>query len=124
MALTLTLEQISRMSQEQLIDAYRHGYQLEELAFPGVYPDENKIIPYSPRRKFGFTSPTSETTDKIIKLESMENMSIDQIVELYKNGYRIEDTSPTMATTQGGVYIGTGALLLGIGIVALIYYLK
>lgn len=102
------------------------------MAYPGVYPDDDKIIPHSPRREFGFASPISEiTTDKIIKLESMKNMSIDQIVDLYKDGYKIEDTSPTsptsptIATAQGGVSISTGALLLiGIGILAYLYIKK
>ena len=103
----------------------------ESLAYPGVYTDENEIIPYSPRRKFGFVSnETEESLDesKIIKLESMRHMSIDQIVQLYKYGYKIEDTYPdtypTIETAQEGIYISTGALLLGVGIIALIYYLK
>ncbi len=99
------------------------------MAYPGVYPDDDKIIPHSPRREFGFASPISEiTTDKIIKLESMKSVSIDQIVDLYKDGYKIEDTyptSPTIATVQGGVSISTGALLLiGIGILAYLYIKK
>lgn len=102
------------------------------MAYPGVYPDDDKIIPHSPRREFGFASPISEiTTDKIIKLESMKNMPIDQIVDLYKDGYKIEDTSPTsptsptIATAQGGVSISAGALLLiGIGILAYLYIKK
>ena len=95
------------------------------MAYPGVYPDDDKIIPHSPRREFGFASPISEIiTDKIIRLESMRNMSIDQIVDLYKDGYKIEDISPTIETAQGGVYISTGALLVGVGLVALFYYLK
>lgn len=99
------------------------------MAYPGVYPDDDKIIPHSPRREFGFASPISEiTTYKIIKLESMKNMPIDQIVDLYKDGYKIEDTSPTsptIVTAQGGVSISTGALLLiGIGILAYLYIKK
>ena len=95
------------------------------MAYPGVYPDDDKIIPHSPRREFGFASPISEiTTDKIIKLESMKSMSIDQIVDLYRECYKIEDTSPTISTTQEGVYIGTETLLLGVVLVALFYYLK
>lgn len=70
----------------------------------------------------------TEDESKIIKLESMRYMSIDQIVQLYKYGYKIEDISPTIVptieTAQGGIYISTGALLLGVGIIALIYYLK
>ena len=71
------------------------------MAYPGVYPDDDKIIPHSPRREFGFASPISEmTTDRIIRLESMRNMSIDQIVDLYKDGYKIEDVSPTIGRSK------------------------
>ncbi len=106
----------------------------ESLAYPGVYTDENKIIPYSPRRKFGFVSPISDIASgqsekfldesKIIKLESMKHMSIDQIVQLYKYGYRIEHASPTIETAQG-ISISTSALLLiGIGVLAYLYMKK
>ena len=91
------------------------------MPYPGVYPDDDKIIPHSPRKRFGFASTTSGN-DKVIKLESMKNMSIDQIVELYRDGYRI-DASPTIVAAQEGIYIGTGALLL-VGIIAIIYFLK
>ncbi len=87
------------------------------------YPDDNKIIPYSPRKRFGFVSPNSPDI-KIIDLDSMKNMHIDQIVELYRNGYRIEDSSPIIKTAQEGIYISTGALLLTFGAITLIYYLK
>ena len=92
------------------------------MPYPGVYPDDDKIIPHSPRKEFGFASEMM--TDKVIKLESMKNISIDQVIQLYKYGYKIEDTSPTIATTQGGIYISTGVILLGIGLIGLIYYLK
>ncbi len=36
--------------------------------------------------------------DKILTLENMKNMNIDQIVELYKSGYRIDD--PQLKTLQ------------------------
>lgn len=93
MTLILTVEQMLNMSQEQVIEAYRQGYQLEELAFPGIYPDENEIIPYSPRRKFGFASPIlTEETD--------------------------------ILTAQNGISISTGALLLIIGTIGLLWYMK
>ncbi len=93
----------------------------ESFAYPGVYPNENDIIPYSKNKRFGFTSPGKD--DKFIKLESMKDMSIDQLIQLYKDGYKIEDTSPTIATTQG-VTISTGSLFLIIGTVGVIWYLK
>lgn len=91
----------------------------ESLAYPGVYPNENEIIPYSKNKRFGFTSPDN----KFIKLESMKDMSIDQLIELYKDGYKIENTSPTIVTTQG-ISISTGSLFLIIGTIGAIWYLK
>jgi len=91
------------------------------LAYPKVYDDENKTIPYSPRGQFGFMNPTDTANGTAITLESMKNMSIDQIVELYKNGYRIENTFPThqIATAQDGISISSGAILLiGMGLLA------
>ena len=35
------------------------------MAYPGVYPDDDKIIPHSPRREFGFAS----------KIEDVQKMS-------------------------------------------------
>lgn len=93
----------------------------QQLAHPNVYTDENEIIPYSPRGKFGFMHPTDTTNGMTIKLESMKDMSIDQIVELYKKGFRIEDSAPIsqILTAQNGITISSGALLLiGIGIFA------
>lgn len=104
-----------------MIDEYKDSQQ---LAYPGVYPDENEIIPYSPRKQFGFMRPN----DMTIKLESMREMHIDQIVELYKNGFRIEDVSQssyTIATAQDGITIsGSAILLIGIGILAYMYIRK
>lgn len=90
------------------------------MAYPGVYADENDIIPYSPRRKFGFASPMNKNID----IESMKNMSVDQIIELYRNGYSIEETQfPTIETAQDGIYISTGALLIGVGLLVVTYYI-
>ena len=114
----------------------------QTMAYPGVYPDENKIIPYSPRRRFGVISPTyGAPNTKIIDLESMKNMSIDQIVELYKEGYIFaeslipsENTKEqqerdrkygfTIQASQGGIYVSTGALIFGVGLIALLYYIR
>lgn len=96
---------------------------------PGIYPNIDEVIPHSPRRQFGFASSVlEETSDKIIKLESMENMSIDYIVDLYKNGYRIEESvsnlSPNIVTAQG-ISVSTGALfLIGLGVFAYLIYKK
>jgi hypothetical protein len=103
-----------------MIDEYKDSQQ---LAYPGVYPDENDIIPYSPRRQFGFVQPN----DMTLKLEQMREMSIDQIVELYKNGLRIEGASESsqIATAQGGITISGGTILLiGIGILTYMYIRK
>lgn len=96
---------------------------------PGIYPNIDDVIPHSPRRQFGFASSVLETTsDKIIKLESMENMSIDYIVGLYKNGYRVEENVSNLSyniVTAQGISVSTGALfLIGLGVVAYIIYKK
>lgn len=114
----------------------------QTMTYPGLYPDENKIIPYSPRRRFGFASPTHGASNtKAIDLESMKNMPIDQIVGLYREGYTIleENIVPPDVIddrerdrkfgfagqgSQGGVYISTGVILLGVGLIALLYYIK
>ena len=86
---------------------------LDQLGFPGVFTDESKIIPYSPRKQFKFMDTAT------IKLESMKGMSIDQIVELYKNGYRIEDASSEPKIMTQDVTVSTGSLfLIGLGLVA------
>lgn len=61
---------------------------------------------------------------KILMLESMKDMSVDDIVELYRDGYIIEDSSPTIVTAQEGISISTGALLLIVGSIGLIWYLR
>lgn len=102
---------------------------------PGVYPDIDAsiypkiddVVPRSPRRRFGFASPMLEdTSDKIITIESMESMSIDEIVNLYQNGYRVEENinnlSPNIVAAQG-ITVSTGALfLIGLGVVAYFAY--
>lgn len=98
---------------------------IEGLDRSGLYPDADTIIPYSPRGKFGFAS-----ADKTIKLESMRNMSIDQIIQLYKDGYTIEsdienkNLSPGIKTAQGVTISNTALLLLGLGIVGYLVFTK
>lgn len=92
----------------------------KQLAYPGVYQDENETIPYSPRREFGFMQQNT-TSDRSINLESMRDMSIDQIVELYKDGYRIETSqTSTIVTASNGISVSSDAILL-IGAGLLIY---
>lgn len=106
----------------------------QQMAYPGVYPDADSIIPYSKNKRFGFTG-------KVIDVESMKNMSIEQIVELYKLGYRIENMSsinnhsndlsqrykeahslsPTIVAADG-ISIGTGAIVV-VGIGLLLWFL-
>lgn len=90
----LTIDQMKGMSIDDIVRLYREGYRIEEAAYPGVYEDENKIIPYSPRGKFGFMVHTSHTP------ETMSNKKI--------------------LTAQNGLTISTGALLL-VGIGAFLY---
>ncbi len=103
-----------------------NGYTgIEGLDRSGLYPDADKIIPYSPRGKFGFTS-----ADRTIKLESMRNMPIDQIIQLYKDGYTVESgnednsLSPDIKTAQGVTISNTAILLIGLGLVGYLVYTK
>lgn len=69
-----------------------------------------------------------QTNDTTIKLESMREIPIGQIVELYKNGYIIEgisQASPAISTAQDGITIsGDAILLIGIGILGYMYIKK
>ena len=61
---------------------------------------------------------------EVLALDNMRNMNIDEIVNLYRNGYTIEENvnslKPEIVSAQG-VTISTGALLLiGAGVLAYI----
>jgi hypothetical protein len=99
---------------------------------PGIYPRADDIIPYSPRKKFGFASNQ-------IPLETMKGMSLDKLIQLYKNGYTISDENEVLSSLSSfpnssqtnslnqkivsaqGVTISDTALIL-IGIAALGYF--
>lgn len=91
---------------------------------PGIYPKDSDIIPYSPRKQFKFMS----SEDMTISLDTMRDMSTDQIVELYKQGYRLEDMAPTQASrieTANGISVSSDVLLIvGIGVLAYIFIIK
>ncbi len=94
---------------------------LQQLSYPKLYPNENDIIPYSPRKQFRFMDSNDLSNGKTIRLESMQNMSIDQIIGLYKDGFRIEGASPKsqVMTVASDVTVSSDAILLiGIGIFA------
>lgn len=40
---------------------------------------------------------------KILKLEDMQNMTIDQIVNLYREGYNLEDSNIKQQTSNIGI---------------------
>jgi hypothetical protein len=92
-----------------MIEEYK---DLQQSAYPGEYQNENE-----------FRSMQSNMT---IKLESMREMPIDQIVELYKNGFRIEDASqPPTILAADGISISSGAIvLIGLGVLAYMYIRK
>lgn len=99
---------------------------VNELNYPKVYPKADDIIPYSPRGKFGFSSKT-------ISLENMRNMSIDQVIQLYRDGYTIRSenesvslsSSPQAKTMTNQVTVSNTALLLiGIGVVGYLVLTK
>lgn len=68
----LKLDQVQRMSIDEVVNMYRHGYRLEE-----IYPKIDDIVPYSKRGyPYQFmnpaicpTSPITKGTTKDIKLE-------------------------------------------------------
>ncbi len=89
---------------------------------PGIYPKDSEIIPYSPRREFKFM-PSGDNT---IKIDEMRDMSTDQIVELYKQGFRLEDMAPvstsTIETASNGITVSSDVLLIvGIGVLAYLF---
>ncbi len=60
----------------------------------------------------------------ILTLDNMRNMSIDEIVNLYRNGYTIEENVNNLEPkiVSADVTISTGSLLLiGIGVLAYLY---
>lgn len=64
----------------------------------------------------------------VLSLEEMKNMSIDDIVNLYRDGYMIEENvnslGPEIVSAQG-VTVSTGSLLLiGLGVLAYIFIKK
>ncbi len=66
---------------------------------------------------------------QILTLEQIRNMSTDDIVNAYRNGYtleqnsnNVEDLNNKIVSAQDGVTVSTGALLLiGLGVVAYMF---
>ena len=64
----------------------------------------------------------------VLSLEEMKNMSIDDIVNLYRDGYTIEENinnlGPEIVSAQG-ITVSTGSLLLiGLGVLAYMFIKK
>lgn len=64
----------------------------------------------------------------VLSLEEMKNMSIDDIVNLYRDGYMIEENvsnlGPEIVSAQG-ITVSTGSLLLvGLGVLAYMFIRK
>lgn len=65
--------------------------------------------------------------NKVLNLAEMQNMSIDNIVALYREGYIIEENVNNLnpKIVSADVSVSTGSLLLiGLGIMAYIYLKK
>ena len=65
--------------------------------------------------------------NNILTLEEMHNMSIDKIVDLYRNGYTIEENVGNLEPkiVSADVSISSGSILLiGAGILAYILLIK
>lgn len=63
----------------------------------------------------------------ILTLEEMHNMSIDEIVNLYRNGYAIEENVNNLDSkiVSADVSISTGSLfLVGAGILAYMFLIR
>jgi len=69
---------------------------------------------------------------KVLTINEMQNMSIDNIISMYRDGYTIGENesniveennlSPKIVSAQDGVSVSTGAILIiGIGILAFLY---
>ncbi len=66
---------------------------------------------------------------KLLMIDEMKNMSIEDIISMYRNGYTIEENvdnlNQKIISAQDGVTVSTGSLLLiGIGILAYFYLKK
>lgn len=66
--------------------------------------------------------------NKTLTVSDIQGMSTDHIVDLYRNGYRIEDNTNSLnhniVSTQG-ISISTGVIfLIGLGILAYLIYKK
>ncbi len=66
----LDINQIQKMSIDQVVELYRQGYRLEEF-----YPDMDKTLPYSPRSGYGFMSPA--TCPGTVVKGSTKNIKVD-----------------------------------------------
>lgn len=60
--------------------------------------------------------------DKVLTLEEMHNMNIDNIIDLYRNGYTIEENVNNLEPkiVSADISVSTGSLFL-IGAAALVY---
>lgn len=65
---------------------------------------------------------------KVLSPEEMKNMSIDDIVNLYRNGYMIEENVNNLVpeiVSEQGITVSTGSLLLiGLGVLAYMFIKK
>jgi hypothetical protein len=65
--------------------------------------------------------------DKIITLEEMRNMNIDDIISLYRNGYTIEENVNNLEPkiVSADVSISTSSLfIVGAGILAYMFLIR
>lgn len=69
---TLEVNQMHKMSIDDIVNMYRQGYRLEEF-----YPNMDKILPYSPRREYEFMSPATCPTGGIVQKGSTKDIKIE-----------------------------------------------
>ena len=69
---TLEVNQMHKMSIDDIVSMCRQGYRLEEF-----YPNMDKILLYSPRREYEFMSPATCPTGGIVQKGSTKNIKVE-----------------------------------------------